>query len=75
MYRHLLAKLILLAASKASLATGGETYNKIQANTEAIATAQASINELKGKVSDLESVEYVAATEEQIKALFPNAQA
>lgn len=64
-----------VAASKASLATGGKTYNKIQANTEAIATAQASINELKGKVSDLESVEYVAATEEQIKALFPNAQA
>ena len=64
-----------VAANKASLATGGETYNKIQANTEAIATAQASINELKGKVSDLESVEYVAATEEQIKALFPNAQA
>lgn len=64
-----------VAANKASLATGGETYNKIQANTEAIATAQASINELKGKVSDLESVEYVAAIEEQIKALFPNAQA
>ena len=64
-----------VAANKASLATGGETYNKIQANTEAIATAQASINELKDKVSDLESVEYVAATEEQIKALFPNAQA
>ena len=64
-----------VAANKASLATGGETYNKIQANTEAIATAQTSINELKDKVSDLESVEYVAATEEQIKALFPNAQA
>lgn len=62
-----------VAANKASLAEGGATANAIKANKEAAAKAQGDVNALATRVETLESVEYVAATEEEIKALFPTA--
>ena len=62
-----------VAANKASLAEGGATANAIKANKEAAAKAQSDVNELAARVETLESVEYVAATEAEIKALFPTA--
>lgn len=62
-----------VAANKASLAEGGATANAIKANKEAAAKAQADVDALEKRVVTLESVEYKAATEEEIKALFPTA--
>lgn len=62
-----------VAANKASLAEGGATANAIKANKEAAAKAQSDVEALATRVKTLESVEYVAATEAEIKALFPTA--
>ena len=62
-----------VAANKASLAEGGATANAIKANKEAAAKAQSDVGALATRVKTLESVEYVAATEAEIKALFPTA--
>ena len=62
-----------VAANKASLAEGGSTANAIKANKEAAAKAQGDVKALATRVKTLESVEYVAATEAEIKALFPTA--
>lgn len=62
-----------VAANKASLAEGGATANAIKANKEAAAKAQGDVKALATRVKTLESVEYVAATEAEIKALFPTA--
>lgn len=59
-----------VAANKASLAEGGATANAIKANKEAAAKAQSDVDALAERVSTIESVEYVEATEEEIKALF-----
>lgn len=59
-----------VAANKASLAEGGVTANAIKANKEAAAKAQSDVNALADRVSTIESVEYVEATEDEIKALF-----
>ena len=62
-----------VAANKASLAEGGATANAIKANKEAAAKAQGDVNALATRVKNLESVEYVEATEAEIKAMFPTA--
>ncbi len=62
-----------VAANKASLAEGGATANAIKANKEAAAKAQGDVNALATRVETLESVEYVEATEAEIKAMFPTA--
>ena len=62
-----------VAANKASLAEGGATANAIKANKEAAAKAQGDVNALATRVKTLESVEYVEATEAEIKAMFPTA--
>jgi len=59
-----------VAANKASLAEGGATANAIKANKEAAAKAQSDVDALAERVSTIESVEYVEATEEEIEALF-----
>ena len=59
-----------VAANKASLAEGGATANAIKANKEAAAKAQSDVDALAARVSTIESVEYVEATEDEIKALF-----
>lgn len=59
-----------VAANKASLAEGGATANAIKANKEAAAKAQSNVDALAARVSTIESVEYVEATEDEIKALF-----
>lgn len=45
----------------------------IKANKEAAAKAQGDVNALATRVETLESVEYVEATEAEIKAMFPTA--
>ncbi len=67
-----------VAANKASLAEGGATATAIKTNKEAIATIQDNLTTitddlttLTDRVEVLESVKYVAATDAQIKALFP----
>lgn len=69
-----------VAANKASLAEGGATANAIKANKEAAATAKSTADEAKAgveaasaRLNALESVKYVSATEDEIKALFPQA--
>lgn len=62
-----------VAANKASLAEGGATANAIKANKKAAAKAQGDVNALATRVETLESVEYVEATEAEIKAMFPTA--
>lgn len=62
-----------VAANKASLAEGGATANAIKANKEAAAKAQGDVSALATRVKNLESVEYVEATEAEIKAMFPTA--
>lgn len=59
-----------VAANKVSLAEGGATANAIKANKEAAAKAQSDVDALAVRVSTIESVEYVEATEDEIKALF-----
>lgn len=59
-----------VAANKASLAEGGATANAIKANKEAAAKAQSDVDALAERVGTIESVEYVEATEDEIKALF-----
>lgn len=59
-----------VAANKASLTEGGATANAIKTNKEAAAKAQSDVDALAERVSTIESVEYVEATEEEIKALF-----
>lgn len=68
------------AAIKASLAEGGATDTAIKAAKQAADDAQAAADEAKAGVSGLdtrvkalEGVKYVAATEAEIKALFPTA--
>ena len=68
------------AAIKASLAEGGATDTAIKAAKQAADDAQAAADEAKAGVSGLntrvkalENVKYVAATEAEIKALFPTA--
>ena len=67
-------------ANKASLAEGGATDTAIKAAKQAADDAQAAADEAKAGVSGLdtrvkalEGVKYVAATEAEIKALFPTA--
>lgn len=67
-----------VAANKASLAEGGATDTAIKAAKQAADDAQAAADEAKAGVSGLdtrvkalEGVKYVAATEAEIKALFP----
>lgn len=55
---------------KTSLAEGGATANAIATAKKAGTDAQASVNELKERVSTLEGVEHVAVTEAEIKAMF-----
>lgn len=69
-----------VAANKASLAEGGATDTAIKAAKQAADDAQAAADEAKAGVSGLdtrvkalEGVKYVAATEAEIKALFPTA--
>lgn len=69
-----------VAANKASLAEGGATDTAIKAAKKAADDAQAAADEAKAGVSGLdtrvkalEDVKYVAATETEIKALFPTA--
>lgn len=62
-----------VAANKASLAEGGATANAIKANKEAAAKAQGDVDALATRVKALESVEYVEATEAEIKAMFQTA--
>lgn len=62
-----------VAANKASLAEGGATANAIKANKEAAVKAQGDVDALATRVKTLESVECAAATEAEIKALFPTA--
>jgi hypothetical protein len=70
-----------VAANKASLAEGGATDTAIKAAKQAADDAKAAADEAKAGVSGLntrvkalEDVKYVAATETEIKALFPTAQ-
>ena len=60
-----------VAANKASLAEGGATDKAIKAAQAAADAAQADVDALEERVESLESIKYVAATEEEIKALFP----
>lgn len=67
-----------VAANKASLAEGGATDAAIKAAKKAADDAQATADEAKTgvtgldtRVKALEDVKYVAATEEEITALFP----
>lgn len=69
-----------VAANKASLAEGGATDTAIKAAKQAADDAKAVADEAKAGVSGLntrvkalEDVKYVAATETEIKALFPTA--
>lgn len=69
-----------VAANKASLAEGGATDTAIKAAKQAADDAKAAADEAKAGVSGLntrvkalEDVKYVAATETEIKALFPTA--
>lgn len=69
-----------VAVNKASLAEGGATDTAIKAAKQAADDAQAAADEAKAGVSGLdtrvkalEGVKYVAATEAEIKALFPTA--
>lgn len=69
-----------VAANKASLAEGGATDTAIKAAKKAADDAKAAADEAKAGVSGLntrvkalEDVKYVAATETEIKALFPTA--
>ena len=69
-----------VAANKASLAEGGATDAAIKAAKQAADDAKAAADEAKAGVSGLntrvkalEDVKYVAATETEIKALFPTA--
>lgn len=69
-----------VAANKASLAEGGATDTAIKAAKKAADDAQAAADEAKAGVSGLdtrvkalEDVKCVAATETEIKALFPTA--
>lgn len=69
-----------VAANKASLAEGGATDTAIKAAKQVADDAQAAADEAKAGVSGLdtrvkalEGVKYVAATEAEIKALFPTA--
>lgn len=69
-----------VAANKASLAEGGATDTAIKTAKQAADDAKAAADEAKAGVSGLntrikalEDVKYVAATETEIKALFPTA--
>lgn len=69
-----------VAANKASLAEGGATDTAIKAAKQAADDAKTAADEAKAGVSGLntrvkalEDVKYVAATETEIKALFPTA--
>ena len=69
-----------VAANKASLAEGGATDTAIKAAKQVADDAKAAADEAKAGVSGLntrvkalEDVKYVAATETEIKALFPTA--
>lgn len=69
-----------VAANKASLAEGGATDTAIKTAKQAADDAKAAADEAKTGVSGLntrikalEDVKYVAATETEIKALFPTA--
>lgn len=59
-----------VAANKASLAEGGATDKAIKAAQAAADAAQADVDALEARVDALEAVKYVAATEDEIKALF-----
>ena len=50
-----------------------KSRNAIKANKEAAAKAQGDVSALATRVKNLESVEYVEATEAEIKAMFPTA--
>ena len=59
-----------VANVKASLAEGGATAKAIAEAKSAASTAQAGVDGLTTRVKALEDVSYVAATEDEIRAMF-----